>query len=88
MEKNDFQLLKTLIDLVGGGNSLDDDTTAIACYDIGEFVRFYPNGRAVVKALSGKDKVMNLIEHDNVEVREQALKCVSKILVQKWEFVR
>jgi len=88
MENENFGVVKMLIKLIGSINSSEDDTVAIACFDLGEFCRFYPNGRAVVKALRGKDLVMGLIEHENVEVREQALKCVSKILVQKWEFVR
>ena len=41
-----------------------------------------------MKALKGKDIVMGLIEAESEEVRVQALKCISKIMVQKWEFVR
>jgi len=85
LEKNDFEALKLLISLLG---SDDDEIVSIACYDIGEFCRFYPNGRGVVKALKGKDIVMGLIEAESEEVRVQALKCISKIMVQKWEFVR
>jgi V-type H+-transporting ATPase subunit H len=31
---------------------------------------------------------MDLIEHSNADVRRQALQCISKIMVNKWEFVR
>ena len=61
---------------------------AVACYDLGEFVRFYPNGKSLVKNLGGKDMVMKLIEHDNLEVQREALQCMSKIMVNQWEFVR
>lgn len=81
----DFKLLKVLIALL---SSRDDDVAAIACYDIGEFVRHYPNGRAIAKRLGAKELVMPLIEHENVEVQRHALQCVSKIMVQNWEFVK
>lgn len=81
----DFKLVKVLIALL---SSKDDDVAAIACYDIGEFVRHYPNGRAIAKRLGAKELVMPLIEHDNVELQRHALQCVSKIMVQNWEYVK
>lgn len=76
-----FQILKRLIALT---TCDDDDVAAIACYDIGEFVRCYPNGRLIAKQLGAKDAVMNLINHDNLELQRHALQCVSKIMVQNW----
>jgi len=81
----DFKLLKVLIALL---SSKDEDVSAIACYDIGEFVRHYPNGRAIAKRLGAKELVMPLIEHENPELQRHALQCVSKIMVQNWEYVR
>lgn len=78
----DFRLVKVLIALL---SSQDEDVAAIACYDIGEFVRHYPNGRAIAKRLGAKELVMPLIEHENVELQRHALQCVSKIMVQNWE---
>jgi len=63
----------------------DEDVAAIACYDIGEFVRHYPNGRAIAKQLGVRNVVMSLIEHQNPELQRQALQCVSKMLVQNWQ---
>jgi len=60
---------------------------SIACYDLGEWARFYPNGRSLVKKLGGKDIVMGLIDSENPEVARNALQCVSKIMVTNWEFV-
>lgn len=81
----DFHLLKVLIALL---SSKDEEVAAIACYDIGEFVRHYPNGRAIAKRLGAKDLVMQLIEHENPELQRHALQCVSKIMVQNWEHVK
>ena len=81
----DFRLLKVLISLL---TSQDEEVSAIACYDVGEFVRHYPNGRAIAKRLGAKELVMPLIEHDNPELQRHALQCVSKIMVQNWEYVK
>lgn len=81
----DFHLLKVLITLL---SSKDEEVAAIACYDIGEFVRHYPNGRAIAKRLGAKELVMPLIEHDNPELQRHALQCVSKIMVNNWEYVK
>jgi V-type H+-transporting ATPase subunit H len=60
----------------------------IALYDLGEFSRFYPNGRIVVSTLGGKDVAMKLISDKNPEIQRTALQAVSKIMVQSWEFMR
>lgn len=81
----DFHLLKVLIALL---QNRDEEVSAIACYDIGEFVRHYPNGRAIAKRLGAKELVMPLIEHENPELQRHALQCVSKIMVNNWEHVK
>jgi len=81
----DFKLLKVLIALL---SSKDDEIAAIACNDIGEFVRFYPNGRSIAKRLGAKELVMPLIEHENIDLQRHALQCVSKMMVQNWEYVK
>jgi V-type H+-transporting ATPase subunit H len=81
----DFHLVKVLIALL---SSRDEEVSAIACYDIGEFVRHYPNGRAIAKRLGAKELVMPLIEHENPELQRHALQCVSKIMVHNWEYVK
>eukprot|EP00521_Asterionellopsis_glacialis_P013444 CAMPEP_0195309692 /NCGR_PEP_ID=MMETSP0707-20130614/38865_1 /TAXON_ID=33640 /ORGANISM="Asterionellopsis glacialis, Strain CCMP134" /LENGTH=139 /DNA_ID=CAMNT_0040373989 /DNA_START=1377 /DNA_END=1796 /DNA_ORIENTATION=+ len=61
----------------------DEEVIAIACFDIGEFVRYYPNGRSVLKMMNGKDIVMSLLEHKNPEVQRQAILCLSKLLLKQ-----
>lgn len=86
-QDGDFHLLKVLIALLSNSSS-DEEVSAIACYDIGEFVRHYPNGRAIAKRLGAKELVMPLIEHENPELQRHALQCVSKIMVNNWEYVK
>jgi V-type H+-transporting ATPase subunit H len=69
-------------DLLGLAVGYDEEVAAIACFDIGEFVRHYPNGRAIARRLRARDVVIRLIEHDNPELQHQALQCVSKMLLQ------
>lgn len=48
LELHDFKYLKLLISLLKSANS-DEEAIAVACYDLGEFVRFYPNGKRYYK---------------------------------------
>lgn len=73
--------------LIGLLESEDTKTVAVALFDLGEFVRFYPNGKHIAKRLGAKKVVMKLMAHENAEVQKQALQCISKIMVNKWEFV-
>jgi V-type H+-transporting ATPase subunit H len=41
-EENDFSLVISLIKFL---DSLDVETVAVACYDLGEFCRFYQGGK-------------------------------------------
>lgn len=80
----DFFIVKMLIALTA---SNDEEVQAIACYDIGEFVRHYPNGRAIARSLGAKDIVMKLVDHPNKELQRHALTSVSKMMVQNWASV-
>ena len=78
---NNFNLLKRLILLV---TSDDEDVASVACYDIGEFVRHYPNGRSITNRFGAKDVIMKLIEHENIDLQRHALQSVSKMMIQNW----
>jgi V-type H+-transporting ATPase subunit H len=83
----DFLPVRRLVQLIAKNayNDDDEDVAAIACFDLGEFVRHYPNGRSIAKRLGAKEVVMQLMDHENPEVQRHALQCVSKILVQNWQ---
>jgi len=63
----------------------DDETLEMACFDLGEFARFHPDGRRVIKRLHGKSRVMMLMNSDNSGVAKQALLCIQKIMLKNWE---
>lgn len=83
-EADDFSLVKSLVALLAAE---DPKVVAISCYDLGEFVRFYPNGKTVLKHIGAKQKLVALIEHPSHDVQRHALQCVSKMLVSNWEFL-
>ena len=58
---------------------------AVACYDIGEFARFYSQGKMVVRQLGGKNRVMELMTNADKEVAKQALQASAKLLISNWE---
>ena len=68
--------------------SMLQETVKLALTDLGEFARFYPNGRGIVNSLGGKDVALELLGSTNPELSAKALQCVSKIMVQNWEFMR
>lgn len=76
---------------------------SVACYDIGEFVRFHPRGKAYVLIVSLKVfltlfcriitqiglklDIMKLMTHENPEVKKQALFAIQKTMVTNWEYL-
>jgi len=82
LEEDNFKLIRQLIGLL---DSEDSRTVAVACYDIGEWARFYQDAKSVITKLNGKHKMMTLIDHYDAEVRGHALNSVQKLLVKNWK---
>lgn len=83
-EKN-YELLRILTHLLQ--NSHDPLVLAVAAFDIGEYVRHYPRGKQVIEQLGGKQTVMQLLAHDDPNVRYEALLAVQKLMVHNWEYL-
>ncbi|KAK7867797.1 hypothetical protein R5R35_001210 [Gryllus longicercus] len=83
-EKN-YELLRILIHLLETSN--DPLVLSVASYDIGEYVRHYPRGKNVIEQLGGKQLVMQLLGHDDPNVRYEALLAVQKLMVHNWEYL-
>ncbi|XP_050295676.1 V-type proton ATPase subunit H isoform X2 [Anthonomus grandis grandis] len=83
-EKN-YELLRILIHLLE--TSKDPLVLAVASFDIGEYVRHYPRGKNVIEQLGGKQRVMQLLAHDDPNVRYEALLAVQKLMVHNWEYL-
>jgi len=81
-EKDEFRAIKTLAGLLSSNNPT---TLAVACHDIGEFVRLHPVGKRTVGKVGAKDSVMSLMSHPDREVAREALLCVQKLMLNRWQ---
>nr|AHF70969.1 vacuolar ATP synthase subunit H [Agrotis ipsilon] len=79
------ELLRTLVHLLQFNT--DPVVLAVACYDIGEYVRHYPRGKHIIEQLGGKQHVMHLLSHADPNVRYEALLAVQKLMVHNWEYL-
>ncbi|KAB0793326.1 hypothetical protein PPYR_12946 [Photinus pyralis] len=83
-EKN-YELLRILVHLLE--TSKDALVLSVASFDIGEYVRHYPRGKHVIEQLGGKQLVMQLLAHEDPNVRYEALLAVQKLMVHNWEYL-
>jgi len=63
--------------MVNQNNDVDDRTKAIACFDLGEFARFFGFGRQVLDGLNLKEKIIGLMGNKNssAELKKEAITC-------------
>ena len=83
-EEKNYALVAKLIDLLADD---DDLVREIACFDLGEFSRFAPEGKRVIGKLGGKAKLMVNLQHKNAKVSKAALLATQKLMVANWEFL-
>ena len=57
--------------------SKDDRVKAVACFDLGEFSRFYHHGKEFLERLNVKEKMTHLMRDKKVsaEVKKEAITC-------------
>jgi len=77
----DCQILQVLGKTLNPGERPNHRAIAVACHDLGEFVRYHPTGKKFLDKLGLKVKVMQLLTSQDEEVRKEALLCVQKIMV-------
>ncbi|KAJ9595222.1 hypothetical protein L9F63_013483 [Diploptera punctata] len=79
LNENNYALLRVLIEhLDDAGNP---KVLSIACFDIGQYVQYYPPGKKIIEQLGAKNIVMSFLQHSDPSVRYEALITVQKILV-------
>ncbi|XP_043500618.1 V-type proton ATPase subunit H isoform X2 [Polistes fuscatus] len=83
-EKN-YELLRILVHILE--TSKDALVLSVASFDIGEYVRHYPRGKHIIEQLGGKQRVMQLLSHEDPNVRYEALLAVQKLMVHNWEYL-
>lgn len=83
LTKNDNKLVKDLARILS--TSQEPIVLAVACHDIGAFVKNYPEGRNVVQKIGAKGKVLELMASGDSELRYEALQTVQILLSKAWE---
>ena len=83
-EEGNFRLVAQLIKCLA---DKEDLVSEVACYDLGEFARFHPDGKRVIQKLGGKAKLMANLQHKNPKVAKAALLATQKLMVANWEFL-
>mmetsp|Transcript_29384 Transcript_29384/g.57663 ORF Transcript_29384/g.57663 Transcript_29384/m.57663 type:complete len:462 (+) Transcript_29384:36-1421(+) len=84
-EDNNFDMIRRLVLLLDADR---EECVEVACYDIGEFVRYHPDGKYIITQLKGKDKLMKKMDHVKPEIQKQALLAVQKLMLNNWEILQ
>lgn len=83
LAKNDSKLVKDLARILS--TSSEPTVLAVACHDIGAFVKHYPEGRNVVQKVGAKGKVLELMASGDSDLRYEALQTVQILLSKAWD---
>ncbi|SOV17388.1 vacuolar ATP synthase subunit h, putative [Plasmodium sp. gorilla clade G2] len=100
-EKDEFKAIQQLADIIKlyahniiqksetgeSKEEIDAVTVAVACFDIGEFARLYPNGKKICQKFKIKENVMILIATKDRDIVREALLCAQKIMLNNWQSI-
>jgi len=85
LNENDRELIRILARILS--SSIDPVVLAVACNDIGQYVKYnQKDGKKFVQEVGAKQRIMELMTQEDSDVRYQALLAVQKYMVNAWEF--
>eukprot|EP01127_Copromyxa_protea_P000173 TRINITY_DN10165_c0_g1_i1.p1 TRINITY_DN10165_c0_g1~~TRINITY_DN10165_c0_g1_i1.p1 ORF type:complete len:459 (+),score=122.22 TRINITY_DN10165_c0_g1_i1:61-1437(+) len=82
----DSEVLPTLKEILE--KEQRSEVLCVACWDIGEFVRFHPHGKSIVQKLDIKAPIIKLLTSADTNVRSQALLTLQKVMITNWEYLQ
>ncbi|KAI9217832.1 ATPase V1 complex subunit H [Blastocladiella britannica] len=65
--------------------SSDSIVLAVAAHDLGQFIKYYAQGKKILQEIGAKHRLMEMMSHENADVRYQALMAVQKLVSQSWD---
>ena len=67
-------------------DEVENRVKAVACFDLGEFGRYFPNGKAILDRHNVKAKMTKLMQSQTTssEVKKEAITCYQKLLMNTW----
>jgi V-type H+-transporting ATPase subunit H len=84
LNEKDHEVLRVLARLLS--SSRDPIVLSVACYDLGQYVKWLNSGKRFVQDLGAKQQMMELITHKEPEVRYNALMAIQQYMSNSWEF--
>ncbi|KAJ3127533.1 H(+)-transporting V1 sector ATPase subunit H [Nowakowskiella sp. JEL0407] len=81
--ERDYELVRLLSRVMA--TSEDKVVLAVAVHDVGQYVKYYSNGKKIVQEIGLKQQIMELMSSPDADVRYQALMAVQKLLVGSWD---
>jgi len=82
LNENNYELLRILTRLFS--TSTDPTVLAVACNDLGQYVKYHPEGKKFVQDIGAKQHIMELMTHEDPDVRYQALCATQKYMLHAW----
>ncbi|KAG1049647.1 hypothetical protein G6F43_008036 [Rhizopus delemar] len=83
LEEHNYQLLRSLARLLSTSNSTL--VLSVGASDVGYYIKFASKGgKKILEEIGAKRRIMELMTHEDQEVRYQALLAVQKYMHQTW----
>ncbi|KAI9099341.1 armadillo-type protein [Phlyctochytrium arcticum] len=82
MNDRDYELLRVLSRIIATSQSAV--VLAVAAHDVGQYVKYCPNGKRALDEIGAKTQVMQLMTHSDGDVRYQALIAVQKMMTHAY----
>lgn len=84
-DKDNLELIKILVEIVKNERA-EDQEKAIACFDLGEFAKYFPFGRQFLEQLNLKVEIIKLMGRVNssAELKKEAITSYQKLLMNTW----
>lgn len=84
-EADNLKLIDILCQIVADKRN-NDTTLSVACYDLGEFARFYPYGKNYLENANVKQHIAVLMaqKESSAELKKEAITCYQKMLMNSW----
>ncbi|KAI8584129.1 hypothetical protein K450DRAFT_168483 [Umbelopsis ramanniana AG] len=85
LNEQDYRLLRILARLLSTSQS--PLVLSVAAHDIGQYVKYSSkDAKKIVQEIGAKQRIMELMTHEDQDVRYQALSAVQKYMTNAWEF--
>ncbi|KAI8068708.1 armadillo-type protein [Gongronella butleri] len=85
LEDNNYQLLRALARILS--TSTNPLVLSVAANDVGQYIKYSSKqGKRILQDIGAKQRIMELMTHEDQDVRYQALTSVQKLMHQAWEF--